>query len=361
MLATSDGGYGEVYSISVSGNTPEFFADDVLVHNCWVDEGAFMPEIETAWMNLKLATRIETPGNPIHILITSTPTSTPWVMKMEDDPDVVIRRVSTYANAANLSADFIDALRKEYEGTRMGRQELHGEVLRDVEGALWNDDMFQHLRLETAEAFNDLLDSMDDRVLAVDPAGSKGPKSDATGIIGMGRQDTDSGGQFYVLGDATIKGSPSEWAAQVFKAARALRVNRIIVERNFGADMVTSTLRDWAKMNPAEGCDENGEEYRIVETRAVTGKETRAEPLVGKYEQGAVTHATSPGIFGDLSALEKEQVMWVPKSRGGRSPSPNRIDAEVWAFRDLQQQITFKGQMASGRDIQKKLKRKRGD
>lgn len=326
----------------------------------WIDEAAFMDEIETVWMNLRMATRIERPGNPLHGLITSTPTPTPWMMKIEDDPRIEVRRVSTYANRANLSADFIEILEREYEGTRMGRQELHGEVLRDVEGAMWNDDMYRHLRIETAEAFDDLLDSMDDRVVAVDPAGSKGKRSDATGIIGMGLQHNDAGGQFYVLGDATIKGSPTEWAAQTFRAARLWKANRIVVERNFGGDMVLSTLRDYARANPDVACDDEGNEFRIVETRAVTGKETRAEPLVGRYERGAVTHVTSANVFGDLSELEKEQTTWVPKSRGGRSPSPNRIDAEVWCHTNLQVSVRYAATQASSRDVLSKIKRPSG-
>lgn len=328
---------------------------------CWFDEAAFMDEIEIAWMNARLATRIETPGNPIHILITSTPTSTPWVMKMEDDPDIEIRRVSTYANKANLSPDFLANLEKEYEGTRMGRQELHGEVLRDVEGALWNDEMFQHLRFEAVE-FAQFLDSLDDRVMAVDPAGSKGPRSDSHGMIGVGVQHSDDDGtplqtsRFYVIGDATLKGTPSERSERVFKAARLWRVSRIIVEKNNGGEDVKQGLIDYAKMHPEIACDENGEEYKIELVHAAQSKEVRAEPTVGKYEQGRVTHVASPTAYGDLSMLEKEQVGWVPKSRGGRMPSPNRIDALVWAVRALESKIRFQAQQA-GRDTMKKLKR----
>lgn len=316
----------------------------VNISYAWVDEASHMDEIETAWMNLKLALRIETPGNPIHALITSTPTPTEWTMKMEDDPKIEVRRVSTYANRANLSDDFIADLEEQYEGTRMGRQEIHGEVLRDVEGAFWNDDMYQHIHCGSQEVYEDLLDSMDDRALAVDPAGSKSKRSDETGIIGMGRQDTPQGGRFYVLGDATLKGTPSEWAAQTFRAARAMRVNRIVVERNFGGDMVKEALTNYALLNPEEANDENGVPFRIVEARAVKGKETRAEPLVGKYEQKVVWHVTGGHLFGDLSKVEKEQTTWVPKSRGGRSPSPNRVDAEVWAFTNLHQQVKHKTQ-----------------
>jgi phage terminase large subunit-like protein len=329
----------------------------------WMDEAAFMDEVETAWLNAELATRIETPGNPIHILITSTPTGTPWVMKMEDDPDVEVRRVSTYANRINLSPDYLSKLEKEYEGTRTGRQELHGEVLRDVEGALWNDELFIHLRMKTAAEFFALLDSMDDRVLAVDPAGSKGPRSDAHGIIGVGVQHTDENDQplnasrFYVVGDGTIKGSPSERSQQIFKVARFLRVNRIIVEKNANGEDVVQGLRDYAKLHPEEALDENGEEYQFVLEHAAQAKEVRAEPTVGKYEQGRVTHVTSPTPYGDLSALEKEQVGWVPKSRGGRMPSPNRIDALVWAVRALERAVKFAASVASSKDIMGKMRR----
>lgn len=329
----------------------------------WMDEAAHMDEIETAWMNAKFAARVKSPGNPIHILITSTPTPTPWMMKIEDNPDIEVRRVSTYANRANLDADFIADMVKEYEGTRMGRQELHGEVLRDVEGALWNDDLFKHWRVDAVE-FQHLLDSMDDRVLAVDPAGSKGPRSDAHGIIAVGAQHFDENDTplpaslFYVLGDATLKGTPSERSERVFKAARLWRVNRIIVEKNFGGEDVKQGLRDYAKMHPEIACDENGEEYKIELVHAVQSKETRAEPTVGKYEQGRVTHVTSPTAYGDLSDLEKEQVGWVPKSRGGRMPSPNRIDALVWAVRALETKVRFAGQMAKQSDVMSKLKKR---
>lgn len=329
----------------------------------WVDEAAFMDEIETAWMNLKLATRISKPNNPIHILITSTPTSTPWVMDMEDDPEVEVRRVSTYANKANLAPEFLAMLEKEYEGTRMGRQELHGEVLRDVEGALWNDEMFKHLRVDAVE-FADMIDSMDDRVIAVDPAGSKGPRSDATGIIGVGAQHFDDSGEylsatnFFVMARATIKGSPTEWAEQTFKAARLMRANRIVAEKNFGGDMVKQVLTDYAKLHPEIAKDINGEDYRIDVVHAAKSKETRAEGTVGKYEQGLVTHVTSPTAYGDLSELEKQQVNWVPKSRGGRSPSPNDVDALVWAIRALETKLRFQGQQANSRDVMKKLRRR---
>lgn len=322
----------------------------------WMDEAAHMDEVETAWMNAQLATRIETPANPIHILITSTPTPTPWMRKIEDDPSFEIRRVSTYANRANLSEDFIKALEKEYEGTRMGRQELHGEVLRDVEGAMWSDDMFTHIRLETVEEFEAFLETLDDIVVAVDPAGSKTKRSDATAIVATGRQNSDDGHhRFYVLGATQLKGSPEEWAEATFKMARLVRAHRITVERNFGGDMVRTTLANHAQMNPETSTDENDMDFKIEESRAVKGKETRAEPVVARYEQGRVVHATSPMVYGDLSELEKEQTTWVPKSRGGKMPSPDLVDALVWTVVALEKAMKYEAQSAN-RDVLKSLR-----
>lgn len=331
----------------------------------WVDEAAFMDEIETAWMNLKLATRVKSAGNPIHFLITSTPTGSPWVQKMEDDPNVDVRRVSTYANRANLDADWMADLEAEYEGTRMGRQELHGEVLRDVEGALWNDDLFKHLQLgDDPIAFADLIEGLDDRVVAVDPAGSKGKRSDATGIVAVGAHHFNDdgsplvGSNFFVLGDATVKGSPTEWARETFRLAKLTRATRIVAEKNFGGDMVKQVLTDFARTHPAEALnhegDNMGDMVRVV--HAVVGKETRAETVVGKYEQGRVTHVVSRTAYGDLSKLEKEQVTWVPKNRGGRSPSPNRIDAAVWAVKALETTVKHATTSATAATVRERLK-----
>jgi phage terminase large subunit-like protein len=319
-----------VYSVGVSGNAPEFFADDVLVHNCWFDEAAWMDEIETAWDNAEFATRVKSPGNPIHFLITSTPTGGQWVQDMEDNEEVMVRRVSTYANKANLDSDFITKLRKKHEGTRKGRQEIHGEVLRDVEGALWDDDMIRSHRFDDASRYAEFLETLDDCVVAVDPAGSKGKRSDKTGIIASGAHHLDEEGnrlyqsKFFVLGRATLKGTPTEWARATYKLAQVVNARRIVAEKNFGGDMVKQVLADYAKAHPLEAVDADGEPFKIEVRHAVHSKETRAEGTVGRYEQGLVEHIPNPTVFGDLSELEKQQVTWIPKSRGGKHPSPNR-------------------------------------
>lgn len=333
----------------------------------WVDEAAFMDEIETAWMNLQMATRVKVPGNPIHHLITSTPMPTKWVKKMEDESKkegslIEVRRVSTFANAANLDPDFLEALRKEYEGTRMGRQELYGEVLRDVEGAMWNDDMFHYIDAPNTEKYLEVLESMDIRVTAVDPAGSKGKHSDATGIIAVGAQHFEDGqrlraSRFYALADGTLKGSPTEWAERAYAVARDTDSNYIVAEKNFGGDMVKQVLEDFAEKHPEKAKNREGERITVKVVRAVQSKETRAEATVGKYEQGRFYHVKSRGVYGDLSKMETEMVEWVPKSRGGKSPSPNRVDALVWAARECDSGTPYETQSANINDIKKRLKK----
>jgi phage terminase large subunit-like protein len=165
---------------------------------------------------------------------------------------------------------------------------------------------------------------------------------------------------------ATLKGSPTEWAAQTFKAAHMMRADYIVAEKNFGGDMVKQVLTDYAALHDRDSnepdpniYDESGEIFVVKVTHAVQSKETRAEATVGKYEQGTVTHVTSPHVFGDLSELEKQQVGWVPKSRGGRMPSPNDIDALVWAVRELEIKVRFAAQQASAKDVMSKMVRGR--
>lgn len=275
----------------------------------WLDEPAHMPLIQEVWDNLLLGLRI---GPRPRILITSTPLPTPWMKGLVKREDTVVVRVSTYANLNNLAPTYRDTILSKYEGTRLGRQELHGEIIEDVEGALWNKELIE---LAHIDLYKDLMGSSPSEwpferiVVGVDPAGTANKKSDETGIVVCGVLE----GRFYVLADYTGKYSPDQWAKKVIHAFKVWHADRVVVEQNYGGDMVAANLRNQ---------DEN---LPITEVNSRRGKELRAEPVVGLYEQGRVKHA------GDISALEKEQCEWVP----GSGPSPNRIDAAVHAITDL--------------------------
>lgn len=294
-------------------------------HLAWLDEPAHMPLIDLVWDNLLLGLRL---GDWPRVLITSTPTPIKWVKELVKKDDTTVVRVSTYANIDNLAPTFRKNVIEKYEGTRLGRQELHGEVIEDVEGALWNGELIMKANQTNPDDFEGvpyhsyLGVDFDRIVVAVDPAGTATKRSDETGIVVVARL----GRNFFVLEDLTGKYSPDGWAKKVVYAYKKWNADRVVAEKNYGGDMVKTTLRTQ---------DENLPVTLVTSRR---GKVIRAEPVVGLYEQGRVQHV------GDLHLLETEQVEWVP----GEGDSPNRIDAEVHGITNLMKG-TGTGEVASGR------------
>lgn len=270
----------------------------------WLDEFAKWRYAAASWTEgLAPALRI---GRP-QVIVTTTPKPKSvlkeWLSR--DDGSVVVTRGSTFDNAANLSGATLSELRKRYEGTRLGRQELYGEYLDDNPGALWQrGNIDEHRR--TARQ----MPALQRVVVAIDPAGTANEESDHTGIVVAG---SDGDGHFWVLEDLTLKASPDGWARAAVEAYRAHKADRIVAETNFGADMVEATIRHVEANVP----------YRKV--TASRGKKIRAEPVSALYEQGRVHHV------GGLADLEDEMISWTPDADW----SPNRVDALVWAVTDL--------------------------
>jgi len=210
-----------------------------------------------------------------------------------------VARTSTYANLANLAPTFAKMIVARYEGTRLGRQELHAEILTDVEGALWNYDLIDPYRVPVAPVFDRV-------VVGVDPAGGSKPSNDETGIIVVGR----AGDHLYPLADRTGRYSPYGWAAAVDAAFDEFSADAVIAETNYGGAMVVANLQ-------AAGVPK-----RVIPVHSRRGKVIRAEPVVGVYEQGKVHHV------GVLTDLEEELTTWAPYED---KSSPNRLDALVHA------------------------------
>lgn len=271
----------------------------------WGDEMAFMPLIDEVWSNLLLALRVGT--NP-KILATTTPRPTKWIKKLIADRLTVVRRVSTYDNLHNLSPVFRQQVLEAFEGTRLGRQELYGEVLEDVEGSLWKPEMINHI----AES---LMPELVRIVVSVDPAGSANARSDETGIIVLGISVT---GNIYVLADLTGRYTPDGWAEAAHRAHEEWSADAIVAEKNYGGDMVRHTLESTGR-----------KDVRVILVDSRRGKMLRAEPIVGAYERKIVWHVSSGRT--DLAALESEMVEWVP----GQGASPNRVDALVHGATEL--------------------------
>ena len=269
----------------------------------WLDEPAHMPLIEEVWSNLMFGLRL---GLRPHVVLTSTPLPTKWVRDIQGREKTRVVRVSTYANIDNLAPNFREEVVSAYEGTRKGRQELYGELLLDVEGALWAEEYLQRMG-------HGVVPELDRIVISIDPAGSQNKRADETGIVMVGRE-----GKFaHVLADHSGKYSPQGWAREALNLYRNHEADAIIAEKNFGGDMVKKVIETEAEAM--------GINARIIVKQAMRSKALRAEPVVNLYEQKRVFH------HNDLSALEDEMLTWIP----GQGASPNRVDALVWAIDEL--------------------------
>ena len=272
-------------------------------HYAWLDEPAHYDLIEEVWDNLLLGLRL---GNAPRLVATTTPKPTPWMKNLISDPQTRISRASTYANLDNLAHTYSATVLTRFEGTRLGKQELYGELLEDVEGALWNVNLIDDTRITET----DTPDTYDRIIIGVDPAGSSRKGADETGIVVTARTDN----HYYVLADRSGRYTPSQWANATINAYNHYQADAIVVETNFGAEMVASNLR------------QHGSDARIIEVRPAQNKGLRAEPIVGLYEQGRVHH------IGVHDHLETQMCEWVP---GTGQKSPDRLDALVHALGQL--------------------------
>jgi phage terminase large subunit-like protein len=281
--------------------------------DAWVDEPAHYDNIDEVWANLLFGLRL---GEQPRICVTTTPKPTPWVKTTIAEDTTISVVGSTYENVDNLNPVFRSVILKKYEGTRRGRQEIHGEVLADVEGALWQYEYIEPYRLPTAipSAFVRQLDRI---VVGIDPAGTHRRRSDETGIIVVGVRVEGSDEHFYVLADYSGKYSPKGWADKALHAYETWSADYLVAEVNYGGDMVRHTLET--------SVADQSLIPRIVEVVSRRGKVIRADPIVGLYERGMVHHV---GLH--LGDLEDQLVGWVPGSE-----SPDRLDALVHGLTDL--------------------------
>lgn len=277
-------------------------------HKAWGDETAAWKYAET-WDQLQFGLRL---GDNPQVIVTTTPRPTPLVKELVDDPTTHITRGTTYANVDNLASRFVEKLLAKYDGTRLGRQEIGGEILTDTPGALWKRIWIETRRVK----FGQPLPRMRRIVVAVDPAVSTNPKSNETGIVVCGLGDDDLG---YLLDDLSGEYTPGEWGLKVLGAFDLWKADKIIAEANNGGALVeaniTATARALGKHPPP-----------IKLVHASRGKATRADPIAGLYEQGRIRHA------GAFPILEDQLSTWSPLEN---PESPDRLDALVWGFTEL--------------------------
>lgn len=270
----------------------------------WCDELCKWRHAEETWDMLQFGLRL---GEQPRELVTTTPRPIPLLKKLMADPRAAITRASTRANAWNLAPAFLDAVVGRYAGTRLGRQELEGELIEERADALWTRATIEAARVEEVPPLSRL-------VVAVDPPATSGKRADACGLVVAG---CDDAGTFYVLEDATMeRARPAEWAARAIALYHHHAADALVVEVNQGGEMATAVLNEVDASVP------------VTAVRATRGKYLRAEPIAALYEQSRVRHA---GVF---PALEDEMSDFAP---GGLSNgrSPDRLDALVWAITAL--------------------------
>jgi len=271
----------------------------------WADEIAKWRYSYESWNEgIAPALRI---GEKPRAVITTTPKPIrilrDWIAR--GDGSVAVTRGSTFDNASNLSEAALIELQARYNNTRIGRQELYGELLDDVEGALWHRLMIENARVE-----QDKVPNLIRVVVAIDPAVTSGEESDETGIVvaGIG---TDQ--HFYILSDNSLRASPDAWARVAVEQYHEHKADRVVAEANNGGDMITQLIRTVDGTVP------------VKKVTASRGKRVRAEPISALYEQGRVHHV------GAFPTLEDQMVTWTPDV----PKSPDRLDALVWALTEL--------------------------
>lgn len=255
------------------------------------------------------------------LLITTTPRPLPIIKKLmkfsEENSSYRLVTGNTFENKANLADTYLDTIVSEYEGTRFGRQELYAEILSDYPDALWRAEVIDDCHLKSdIENLDIFLEKMVRIVIAVDPSGSDGTSGDETGIIVAGKDDE---GQYYILGDLTLRASPEGWAAVVKSAFDNYGADKIIVEKNQGGDMVRSVMQN------------NWPDAPIKKVHAKRGKHIRAEGVSSLYEQGKIKH------IKEFKELE-EQMSHMTTGGYKGSNSPDRLDALVYAVLELRDQ-----------------------
>ena len=262
----------------------------------WCDELATFRDY-AAWDNLQMGLRL---GQHPQQVVSTTPRPKRVIREVAAKASTVVTRATSYDNRANLARSWFDQVIGPYEGTSLGRQELLGVLLDEIEGALWSRSMF---RYEAAP------DGIDKVVVGVDPSVSDGAGAALCGIVVCAK----AGDKYFVLGDYSLRGSPAKWAAEVARVYHHHDADRVVAEENQGGKMVRLVIKQADASLHYQG------------VHASVGKQARAEPVSMLYEQGHVSHVEP------MDDLEDQLCTWTPQD----GESPDRLDALVWAMASL--------------------------
>ena len=270
----------------------------------WCDELASWEYPAQTWDNLTFALRL---GRRPRSVVTTTPKSIELVRTLTNGPGVQVTRGTTFDNKDNLAPAFFNGIIEQYDGTRIGRQEIYAELIEEDEDALWKREWIENARLSAYPPIARI-------VVSIDPAMSTRPNSSETGIVVVGADMRRK--HAYVLADESGRLTPNSWALRAAHLFDKFNATRIIAEDNAGGEMVKSTLKNAVERTLP---------YKGIKARR--GNYIRAEPVAALYEQGRVHHV------GRFPELEDQMCTWTPDL--GPSTSPDRADALVHAITEL--------------------------
>ena len=281
-----------------------------------LDEFAAYQYPEEVLSNLMFGLRL---GKNPQLVVTTTPKPIPELIKARDDSKqndrIKIITGSTYENKNNLPESFLNAIKRKYEGTKTGRQEIYAEILDNIGGSLWSYSLINRTSISDTK-YDELTEkgkTIIRTVVAIDPAVSTNENSDTTGIVVV---STDSEGVSYVREDSTGKYSPDEWANMAYALYNKYNADCVVAESNQGGDLVKSNILSVSR------------EIDVKLVRAVKSKMLRAEPVSSLSQQDRLF------FVGDkLEDIKLEMINWTPLVVGTKSP--NRLDALVWAMHEL--------------------------
>jgi phage terminase large subunit-like protein len=269
----------------------------------WADELAKWGDPEGAWMNLQMGLRR---GSRPRSLVTTTPRPIELLKRLREQKWTVTTTGRTDENV-NLSEGFVEMMIATYGGTRIGRQELDGELVEEIEGSLWPRELMEKARVSAPVC--------ERIIVGVDPPAGVGAGCDACGIVVCGRRGND----LYVIADETVEGlTPEGWANRVAAAAARWGASVVVAEANNGGAMVESVLK-------AADCP-----VKVKLVHAAKGKVARAEPVALRFEAGRAF------LAGSFPRLEDQMAgMVAGGDYQGPGRSPDRADAMVWAMTEL--------------------------
>lgn len=317
QLYDRSGNDGQV--IFVEGADDENVGRGYNAAGAWLDELAKWKKPVGSWTEgIMPSLRAELPGGEFpRVVVATTPKLNTLLIEWQDrrDGSVVLTSGSTYANASNLAAPTLAELHRRYHGTRLGRQELLGELIREVEGAMWSLDWIERDRVEPNK-----IPDLAYRVVGFDPAGTG--TSDESGLVCAAR---GRNGHDYVLGDWSKQVAGHEAARRAWEMVHRYQANHLVIETNMAKKWVMDVVVQAYKEMQAEGLFPSGGAAPVKTVHAKVGKDIRAEPVAARYEQGYRVHHVKGQGLGDL---ETQMISWVPRET---KDSPDRVDALVYA------------------------------